>query len=65
MRIVLGNSETPSSIVTFALEGSQKRDKRGAENLFEEIIAGNFFNLGKKNRYSDPEDTEIPKNKSA
>ena len=37
---------TPSNI-TFIL-GSQKKRKKEAENLFEEIIADNFLNLGKE-----------------
>ena len=43
-------SETTSSILTFALLGSQKekREKR-TENIFEDIIAENFPNLGKEN----------------
>lgn len=36
-RIGLGNSVTPSNILTFTLQGSQKKKKRekGAEHLLE------------------------------
>ena len=37
---------TPSIIITFALQRSQKEKReRGAENLFEKIIVENFPNL--------------------
>ena len=45
MRRDLGNSVTPSNIVTFILLESQKKREKGAENLFEDTIAKNFPNL--------------------
>lgn len=53
MRIGYRTSGTTSSILTFALTGIPERRKRekGAESLFEEIIAEKFPNLEKKNRY--------------
>ena len=32
----------------------EEERKKGAENLFQEIIAENFRNLGEGNRYLDP-----------
>ena len=66
-RIVLGNSVTPSDVITFVLEESQKkREKKGAENLFEEIIAENFPNLGKETdiQIQEAQTTPIKINKS-
>ena len=49
MRTNLGNSVTPSNIVTPILQESQKRKReKGAENLSEEIIVENFPNLEKE-----------------
>ena len=36
------------SIITFLLWWYQKKREKGVENLFEEIIAENFLNLGKE-----------------
>ena len=47
MRINLGNSVTPSNVISSSLYGSQKQEK-GAKDLFEEIIAENFPNQGKE-----------------
>ena len=46
MRIDLQNSVTPSNVIIFILQEYQKRDKRG-KNLFKDIIADIFPNLGK------------------
>lgn len=41
--------EIISSRPTFALQESQKEErKKGTENLFEEIMAEHFSNLGKE-----------------
>ena len=48
MRIDLGNSVTPTSVITFTLHGSQKKREKEAEK-FEEI-AEYFYNLGKKEK---------------
>ena len=48
MRIDLGNSVTPSSVITFVLWESQKKREKEAENLFEEIIVENVLNMGKE-----------------
>ena len=38
-----------SNVITFALQRSQKEKReKGAENLFEKIIAENVPNLGKE-----------------
>ena len=48
-RTDLGNSVTPSNIVTLILQESQKRKReKGAENVSDEIIAENFPNLEKE-----------------
>ena len=41
---------TSSSIIMFALQGSQKEktERRGKKKLFEEKIAENFSNMGKE-----------------
>ena len=55
LRIVVKNSGTPSSVITFALQGSQKRrERKGGKNLFEEIIAES----GEENIYPDPGGTD-------
>ena len=50
-----------SNVITFTLQGSQKRERerKGAENLFEEILAKNF--PGEGNRPLGPGGTESPK----
>ena len=49
MRKDLGNSMTPSTIVTCILQKFQKKKReKWAEGLFEEIIAEPFHNLGKE-----------------
>ena len=55
----LGNSVTPLNVVTLILRESQekKREKKGEENVFEEIIAESFPNLGME-RHLDPGGTE-------
>ena len=40
------------------LSGFPEEERKGAENLFEEIIPGNFLNLGKK---TGPGSTRSPK----
>lgn len=47
MRTDLEDSANSSSIITFTLQGSQKRKKR-TENLCEEIVAEDFPSLGKE-----------------
>ena len=47
-RIDLGNSVTPSNVVTVILQESQKKRENGTDNLCKEIIAENFPNLGKE-----------------
>ena len=49
---------TPSTVVTFSLQGSQKeKGEKGAQYLFKEIIAENFHYLVEGNRYTGPEST--------
>ena len=50
---------TPLNVVTLILRESQekKREKKGEENVFEEIIAESFPNLGME-RHLDPGGTE-------
>lgn len=45
---VLRDSEKASNILLFSLQGFQKDqgERRGAENIFEDIIFENFTNLG-------------------
>lgn len=45
----LRKSVSPSNIITFALQKYQKKKRvKGEENLFEEIVAENFPNLGEE-----------------
>ena len=50
IRTIQETSGTTSSMLTFTLQGVSGREEseKGAENLFEEIIAENFTNLGKE-----------------
>lgn len=50
MRVDVGNSVTPPNVITFKLQESQKKEERerGTENVFEEMIAEYFPNLGKE-----------------
>ena len=40
------------------LSGFPEEERKGAENLFEEIIPGNFLNLGKKTGPGSPKQDE-------
>ena len=49
MRLVEGTYGTTSSTITFTLERFQKEKKeKGADNIFEAIVAENFSNLQKE-----------------
>ena len=50
MRTISETSGTTLNALTFELEGSQKkkREKKGSEKIFEEIIVKNFPNMGKE-----------------
>lgn len=54
MTIGVGNSETPSNICVIGVP-EDRETERGAENLFEKILAKSFPNLGKET------DIQIPK----
>ena len=59
MKTVPETSGTTLNAPTFTLQGSQKEKReRAPEKIFEEIIAGNFPNMGNIN--SSPGSTESP-----
>ena len=49
MRMDLEKSATPSSIIEIP-KGREEKEKE-AENLFEDIIAKNFLNLGREKKF--------------
>lgn len=60
MKIDFGNSVTPSDVITFAFQGSQKKSEKGAENLLEEIVAEKLLKSGEGNKNPDPEAQKAP-----
>ena len=62
----MGNSVTLSTLITFLLYETQNDKEKGTGNLFEEIIAENFPNLGKEThiQIQEAQRTPIKINKS-